>query len=141
MNLKRLTIIGLSICALAGVAVLTVPELAAAAPGDQLTLTPIGQFFFPADERVTSAAGARRVDLRAIVSTDRVGIDVTRITRDTDFVVDASFVCTGGREAAVQYTGDFPLSDRDDRFLRCASGRRGDNIFGAIGLFEPPAPR
>lgn len=141
MKLKRLLMIGLSISALAGVAVFTLPELAAAAPGDQLTLTAIGEFLFPADERVTSAAGARRVDLRAIVSSSRVGVDVTRITPDTDFFVDAAFFCTGGREAFVTYGGDFPLSDLDDRFLRCGIGRRGASIFGAIGLFEPPGPR
>ena len=110
-----------------------------AAPGDQLSLTAIGQFFFPADERVTSRSTVdrRRVDLRAIVSSSRVGIDVTDLTPRTDFGVDAVFVCTGGREASVNYEGDSPLSRADDRFLRCGSLRRGESIFGAIGLFEP----
>ena len=132
--------IGAGLLAAAFVWAMGSPERAAAAPGDQLTLTAIGQFFFPANVPLSSAAGARRVDFRAIVSSSQVGVDVTRITSNTDFRVDAEFVCTGGRSASVQYRGDSPLSSLDDRFLNCGFGRRGQSIFGALGLFEPPAP-
>ena len=120
-----------------GAICLGAPGRAAAEPGDQLTLTAIGQFFFPAAVQVTSQAGERRVDLRAIVGSDRVGIDITRITRNTPYAVDAAFVCTGGREASVTYRGSDPETSLDDRFLQCGFGRRGESIFGAIGLFEP----
>lgn len=120
-----------------GALCLAAPEQAAAAPGDQLTLTAIGQFFFPASVQVTTQAGERRIDLRAIVGSDRVGIDITRITRNTPYAVDAAFFCTGGREAFVTYRGSDPLTSLDDRFLQCGIGRRGESIFGAIGLFEP----
>lgn len=113
------------------------PEHAAAAPGDQLSLTAIGQFFFPANVQVTTQAGQRRIDLRAIVGSDRVGIDITRITRNTNYAVDAAFACTGGRQASVAYRGSDPETRLDDRFLQCGVGRRGESIFGAIGLFEP----
>jgi hypothetical protein len=123
--------------ALLGGALLLAPMQASAASGDQLSLTAIGQFFFPANRQVTARAGLRRVDLRAIVSTDRVAIDVTNITALTDFKVDAAFVCTGGRSADVTYSGGSPLTSLDDRTLLCGIGRRGESIFGAIGLFEP----
>jgi hypothetical protein len=118
-------------------ACLLAPMQASAASGDQLSLTAIGQFFFPASVPVTTQAGLRRIDLRAIVGSDRVGIDITRITFNTDYAVDAQFVCTGGREASVVYSGDDPVSSLDDRFLNCGFGRRGESIFGAIGIFEP----
>ena len=127
----------LTAAAALGAICLWAPEQAAAAPGDQLSLTAIGQFLFPANEQVTTRADARRIDLRAIVGSDRVGIVITRITRNTDYKVDASFVCTGGREASVTYSGSDPETSLDDRFLRCATGRRGESIFGAIGIFEP----
>lgn len=120
-----------------GAICLCAPEQAAAAPGDQLSLTAIGQFFFPANVEVTTRAGLRRIDLRAIVGSDRVGIDITRITRNTDYAVDAAFVCTGGRQANVTYDGGDPVTSLDDRFLQCGFGRRGESIFGAIGIFEP----
>ena len=141
--MKRRTLVRLATTAglLAAALALGSPRPAAAAPGDQLTLTAIGQFFFPADVPLFSAAGARRVDLRAIVSSSRVGIDVTRITPNTDFAVDAAAVCTGGREASIVYGGGSPLSRFDDRFLNCGFLRRGESLLGAIGLFEPPGPR
>jgi len=120
-----------------GGACLLAPMQASAASGDQLTLTAIGEFLFPANEPVTTQAGLRRVDLRAIVGTDRVGVDITRITLNTDYAVDAAFFCTGGREAFVTYSGDAPVTAFDDRFLNCGFGRRGESILGAIGLFEP----
>lgn len=113
------------------------PQEAAAAPGDQLTLTAIGQFLFPANEEVVTRAGLRRIELRAIVGTDRVGIDIKSITRNTNYAVDAAFVCTGSRQASVTYRGSDPETSLDDRFLQCGVGRRGESIFGAIGLFEP----
>jgi hypothetical protein len=123
--------------ALLGGACLLAPMPASAASGDQLSLTAIGQFFFPANVPVTTRAGLRRVDLRAIVSSDRVAIDVTNITPITDFKVDSEFVCTGGRSASVAYSGGSPLTSLDDRTLLCGIGRRGESIFGAIGIFEP----
>jgi hypothetical protein len=120
-----------------GAICLWAPEHAAAASGDQLSLTAIGQFLFPANVQVTTQAGQRRIDLRAIVGSDRVGIDITRITRNTDYKVDAAFVCTGGRETSAVYSGSDPLTSLDDRFLQCGIGRRGESIFGAIGIFEP----
>jgi len=118
-------------------ACLLAPMQASAASGDQLSLTAIGQFLFPASVPVTTQAGLRRIDLRAIVGSDRVGIDITRITFNTDYNVEFAFVCTGGREFSSNYGGDDPLSSLDDRFLNCGFGRRGESIFGAIGIFEP----
>ena len=123
--------------ALLGAAFLFAPTQASAASGDQLSLTAIGQFFFPSNRQVTTRAGLRRIDLRAIVSSDRVAIDVTDITALTDFKVQAAFVCTGGRSADVVYSGGSPLTSLDDRTLLCGIGRRGESIFGAIGIFEP----
>jgi hypothetical protein len=116
---------------------LCAPEQASAAPGDQLSLTAIGEFRFPTNREVTTQAGARRIDLRAIVGSDRVGIDITRITRNTDYKVDAAFFCTGGRESFPAYSGSDPVTSLDDRFLLCGVGRRGESILGAIGIFEP----
>jgi hypothetical protein len=45
--------------------------------------------------------------------------------------------CTGGRSASVAYRGGSPLTSLEDLTLLCGFGRRGDNIFGAIGIFEP----
>ena len=118
-------------------ACLLAPVQASAASGDQLSLTAIGQFFFPANNLVTTRAGLRRIDLRAIVSSDRVAIDMINITSLTDYGVDSAFTCTGGRSASVAYSGGSPLTSLDDRTLLCGFGRRGDNIFGAIGIFEP----
>jgi hypothetical protein len=133
----RKTIGVLMAAGMLGGAFLLAPMQASAASGDQLSLTAIGQFFFPASVPVTTQAGFRRIDLRAIVGSDRVGIDINQITFNTDYKVDAAFVCTGGREAAVTYSGDDPVSSLDDRFLNCGFGRRGESIFGAIGIFEP----
>jgi hypothetical protein len=127
----------LTAAAALGAVCLCAPERASAASGDQLSLTAIGQFFFPTNQEVTTRAGQRRIDLRAIVGSDRVGIDITRITRNTDYKVDAMFACTGGRAASAAYSGSDPVTSLDDRFLLCGAGRRGDNIFGAIGIFEP----
>lgn len=118
-------------------ACLLAPVQASAKSGDQLSLTAIGQFLFPANELVTTRAGLRRIDLRAIVSSDRVAIDMINITALTDYKVDSEFTCTGGRAATVVYDGGSPLTNLDDRTLLCGFGRRGDNIFGAIGIFEP----
>ena len=122
---------------LIGGACLLAPLQASARSGDQLSLTAIGQFFFPANVLVTTRAGLRRIDLRAIVSSDKVAIDIINITANTDYKVDSIFTCTGGRQATVAYSGGSPLTNLDDRTLLCGAGRRGDNIFGAIGIFEP----
>lgn len=127
----------LTAAAALGATCLWAPVRAAADPGDQLTLTAIGELRFPANEQVTSQAGQRRIDLRAIVGGDRVGIDITRITRNTNYAVDAAFFCTGSREAFVVYRGSDPETSLDDRFLQCGVGRRGESLLGAIGLFEP----
>jgi hypothetical protein len=90
---------------------------------------------------VTTQAGLRRIDLRAVVGSDRVGIDINQITFNTDYKVGAAFVCTGGREALVTYSGDDPVSSLDDRSLNCGFGRRGESILGAMASSNPDRSR